>query len=52
VTVALYQGASTLIATWTQAVTGAFATYEHTLSGGQADSITNYADLRVRMTSV
>lgn len=50
-TVKLYQGggnslgAGTLIASFTRNNVGAFTTYDETLSGAQADSITNYADL-------
>lgn len=50
--VALMQGA-TVIATWTHnpAPTG-FTTYEQTLTGTQADSITDYTALRLRFTEV
>jgi hypothetical protein len=51
VTPALYQGA-TLIATLTPRVLGeAFTTYEDTLSGAQADAITDYSALSVRFTA-
>jgi hypothetical protein len=51
VTVALMEGA-TQRATWTETDIGtAWATVERTLTGGEADSITNYADLRVRLTA-
>lgn len=39
------QGAGTLIASFTRNDVQAFATYVETLSGAEADSITNYADL-------
>jgi hypothetical protein len=49
--VALYEGA-TQRATWTESNIGtAWSTVERTLTGGEADSITNYADLRVRLTA-
>ncbi len=50
-TVRIYQGggnsagAGTLIKTATRTNVGAFTTYEEALSGGEADAITNYADL-------
>jgi hypothetical protein len=47
----LYQGAS-LIAEWTDSLTATYASYEHTLSNGEADAITNYADLRLRLTTI
>lgn len=43
-TVTLKQGATT-IATWTQAVTGTFATYSHTITSGEANAITDYGAL-------
>lgn len=49
--VKLYQGggdslgAGTLIADFTRTNVDAFTTYQETLSGGEADTITNYADL-------
>lgn len=47
--VALYQGA-TQIAAFTQAsLTTAFVTYTFTLSGAQADAITDYTNLRFRL---
>lgn len=50
-TVVLMQGAST-IATWAHTpAPGSFTTYEQTLSGAEADSITNYADLRLKFTA-
>lgn len=51
VVVSLYQGA-TLIAQWTETLTGAFANYSHTLTGGEADAITDYASLRIRFASL
>lgn len=51
-TVALYQGAS-LIASWTHdPVPSSYTTYNQTLTGPQADSITNYGDLRLRFTEI
>jgi hypothetical protein len=51
VAVALMEGA-TQRAAWTESDIGtAWATVERTLTGGEADSITNYADLRVRLTA-
>lgn len=47
-TVALYQGA-TLIRTDTVVLSTVFAQYDFTLTAGEADSITNYGDLRVRL---
>lgn len=50
-TVKLYQGggnslgAGTLIATFNRNNVGALTTYQETLSGGEADSITDYTDL-------
>lgn len=47
-TVRLRQGAST-IATWTHTdISTTLATAEQTLSGAEADSITDYADLRIQ----
>lgn len=51
ITVALRQG-STVIATWgPHQLTSSPQDFEQTLTGIQADSITNYADLRVAFTS-
>lgn len=51
-TVALLQG-TTVIASWTTNPLPAVETlYEHTLTGPQADAITNYAQLRLRFTEV
>lgn len=47
----LYQG-GTLIAEWTDTLTASFATYEHTLAGAEADAITDYAALRIRITAL
>lgn len=44
VTVTLKQGATTIVA-WTDTLTDAVAGITHTLTGGQADAITNYGDL-------
>jgi hypothetical protein len=48
--VSLYQG-TTLIASYTPTLTGAFQTFSFTLSGAEADSITNYGDLRLKFAS-
>jgi len=50
IVVSLYQGA-TLIASKTQILTASFATYTYTLSGAEADAITDYSDLRVQILS-
>lgn len=47
----LIQGAS-VIASWTDTLIAGDVTYTHTLSGAEADSITNYADLRARFVGV
>lgn len=53
ITVALRQGSSTEITSWTHdPAPSSWTTYEQTLTGGQADSITDYADLRLRFTEV
>ncbi len=49
-TVTLRQGA-TLIATHVPTLTGSYQTFSFTLSGAEADAITNYGDLRVRFVS-
>ncbi len=50
--VELLQGASTVIAaTGFVNVTASYATYGMTLTSGEAAAITNYADLRVRITN-
>lgn len=46
----LRQG-STVIATWTDTATGSFGDFTHTLTGTQADAITDYSDLRVRFSA-
>lgn len=46
----LYQGA-TLKATHTPVLTDYYQTFIWTLSGAEADSITDYSDLRIRFTS-
>lgn len=48
-TVALMQGATT-IASWSQSPT-VLTTYEQTLTGAQADAITNYSALSLKFTS-
>lgn len=48
-TVALVQG-TTIIASFTQALTATFTTYEFALTAGQAAAITDRTDLRVRVT--
>jgi hypothetical protein len=52
VTAALFQG-GTQIATETRTtgLTSSFQTFTLTLSGGEADAITDYADLRLRVTA-
>lgn len=48
-TVRLRQGASTTIATWTHNnISNGFVLAEQTLSGAEADAISNYADLRLQ----
>lgn len=48
-TVTLKQGTTT-IATWTDTLTSSFATITHTLTGTQADAITDYTALRLRFS--
>jgi hypothetical protein len=48
--VAVKQGATT-IASWTDTLTSAFQALSHTLTGTQADAITDYSQLRVRFTA-
>ena len=50
VTVTLYQG-DTEIASWEDELTSSFADYSHTLSSGQANSITNYAALALKFAA-
>ena len=49
-TVTLLQGATT-IATYSPTITASFATYSYTLSGAEADAISDYTALRLRFTS-
>ena len=49
-TVSLYQG-TTLIATHVPTLTSGFQTFTFTLTSTEADSITNYTDLRLRFVS-
>lgn len=49
-TVRLVQG-TTVIASWTHTGPVTLALFQQTLSGGEADSITNYADLRLRFVT-
>ena len=46
---ALYQGATMIAADVQQVPTAAYQTFSFTLSGAQADAITNYSDLRVKL---
>lgn len=48
-TMGLYQG-TTLIASQSQAISDTITTYTYTLTGTEADSITDYTDLRIRFT--
>jgi hypothetical protein len=50
IAVELRQG-TTVIASWTDTLTGSFQTFTHTLSAAEADAITDYADLRLRFTA-
>jgi hypothetical protein len=56
-TVKLYQGGGnsigggTLIASFTRSNVNALTTYDDTLSGGEADSITKYADLYLEFSA-
>jgi hypothetical protein len=49
-TVTLKQG-STTIASWTDTLTSSFQTFSHTLTGTQADAITDYSQLRLRVVA-
>ncbi len=49
-TVALYQG-GTEIETFTPATTTSWTTFSHTLTTGEADLITDYDDLRIRIVA-
>ena len=52
VVVSLYQGTSPIAGPWTHnPADAAFTTYEQTLSGGEADSISDYTNLRLRFVS-
>jgi hypothetical protein len=52
ITVSLRQGSGTEIASWAHTTASTSVTaYEQTLSSGQADSITDYADLRLRFVT-
>lgn len=48
----LRQAASTTIAQWTETPGPTLADYAHSLSGAEADSITDYTDLRVRIEAL
>lgn len=48
----LRQGAGTTIAQWTETPGTTPADYAHALSGAEADSITDYTDLRVRIEAL
>lgn len=51
--VSLRQGAATEIAAWTHtSVGGTYTTATQTLSAGQANAITDYADLRLRFNAI
>jgi hypothetical protein len=50
-TVELRQGASTVIASWTHQDIGVITTATQFLTNAQADSITDYTDLRLRFTA-
>lgn len=49
--ITIMQGA-VQIAQWTEATTPALTTYSHTLSGAEADAITDYNNLRVRLEAL
>jgi hypothetical protein len=52
ITVSLRQGSGTEIASWTHTTASTTTTtHEQTLTSGQADSITDYADLRLRFVT-
>lgn len=51
VTAELYQGTTLIAADTAKTVTGTWTQYALTLTGGQADSITDYNDLRLRFTT-
>lgn len=49
VTMYLYQGATLIASSSAIAVTTTYTQYDYTLSGAEADSITDYSDLRMRV---
>lgn len=52
IVVSLYQGTTLIAGPWTHdPADGSFTTYEQTLSSGEANSITDYTDLRLRFVS-
>ena len=51
IAVALKQGSTTIASFGPHALTGSAQDFEQTLSGGEADSITDYSDLRVVFTA-
>lgn len=51
VTASLYQGTTLIVADSAKTVTGTWTTYSLTLSGAQADAITDYSDLRLRFVT-
>ena len=50
-TAELYQGGTAIHSDAAQTLTGTYATYSFNLSGAEADSITDYSDLRIRVTA-
>ena len=50
-TVTLYQGATLIATVYASAAVGAWTQTNYTLTAGEANSITNYTDLRVRIDS-
>lgn len=50
VTATLKQGTTT-IASWTDTLSGSFATFSHTLTSTQANAITDYSQLRLRLAA-
>ena len=53
ITVNLRQGSGTSIASWTHdPAPSTYTAYEQTLSSGEADTISDYSDLRLRFTEV
>lgn len=51
VTLALYQGATLIASTTDTTTAGSFGDASFTLSGAEADAITDYTDLRLRFTN-